>query len=98
MTVNIYLHTTYLVHLERLYKVVTLSAITFDDIPAEMPFLTGRSDHWMSPAPGIDDAALEEQGRVEKVGSNDIGDIGPSSFNGRDIPQRPSNASRVTEH
>ncbi len=77
-------------YLERLNKVVTSSAITFDDIPAEMPFLTGRPDHWVSPAPGIDDAALEEQGRMEEVGSNDIGGIGPSCLMAGTSPEDPA--------
>ncbi len=79
----------YLVHLERLNKVVTSSSVTFDDIPAEMPFLTGRPDHWTSPAPGVDDAAHEEQGRIEEVGPNDIGDIGPSSLMAGTSPEDP---------
>ncbi len=40
----------YLIHLPRLNKTVTSSAVTFDDIPTEEPFLTGRPDPWISPA------------------------------------------------
>ncbi|MCP4088495.1 MAG: transposase family protein [Gammaproteobacteria bacterium] len=56
----------YVVHLDRLGKVVTSSAVTFDDIPATVPFLSRRPDHWESPVPGVDDASHLE-GEIESV-------------------------------
>ncbi|MCP3668360.1 MAG: hypothetical protein GY696_38725, partial [Gammaproteobacteria bacterium] len=62
---------------------------------AEEPFLAGRPDHWISPTPGIDDAVHEEQGISEEVEPNvDHGGIGPSIYDGRDIPRPRMNSRR----
>ncbi len=84
----------YIVHLPRLNKNVTSSAVVFDDIPAEEPFLTRRPDHWVSPAPGIDDAAHEEQEAIEERRANDYGGVGPSIYDGRDTPRPRKSTQR----
>ncbi len=73
---------------------MTSSAVVFDDIPAEEPFLTRRPDHWVSPAPGIDDAAHEEQEAIEERRANDYGGVGPSIYDGRDIPRPRKSTQR----
>ncbi len=73
----------YIVHLIRLNKIVTSSAVTFDDIPATTPFLSQRPDHWESPAPGIDDAAhldVEEEPLFPDNSRHSV-------FDGRDMPR-----------
>ncbi len=89
----------YLVHLERLNKVVTLSAVVFNDIRTEIPFMAGRPEHWTSPGPGIDDAApiIEEETAIEERDGNLAQtQQSHSVFDGRDIP-RPQRISRATE-
>ncbi len=85
-----------MIHLLRLNKTVTLSAVIFNDIPAEEPFLAGRPDRWVSLAPEIDDAVYKERERTEEMELNDDGGIEPSSFDVRDIP-RPQKMPREGE-
>ncbi|MCP3662365.1 MAG: hypothetical protein GY696_07695, partial [Gammaproteobacteria bacterium] len=80
----------YVVHLPRLKRVVTSSAVAFDDIPTERSFMTGRPEHWTSPAPGIDDAAsdvAEELATETTHGCTSEDRIRHSAFDGRDIPR-----------
>eukprot|EP01084_Bolivina_argentea_P010286 19150_1 len=83
----------YVVHLPKLKKVVTSSAVVFDDIPTETPFMSGRPEYWMSPAPGIDDAdpVIAEETAVE-TSSDDAqrAQTRNSTFGGRDIPRPPA--------
>ncbi len=86
----------YVVYLQGLKRTVTSSAVTFDDIPREIPFLTGHPDHWTSPVPGVDDttSVIEEETAMEvSYTSADWVQERHSNFDGRDIP-RP----RVTVH
>ncbi len=85
----------YMVHLPRLDKVVTSSAVNFDDIPASVPFLSQRPDHWESPTPGVDDAShLEEGIQPEEDVRIPVQDH-HSIFDGRDI-QRPKSTDKMT--
>ncbi len=80
----------YVVELPRLKKVVTSSVVAFDDIPTEIPFMSGRPEYWMSPAPGIDDAALvTAEETAVKTSSDDLEQVRArnSTFDGRDIPR-----------
>ncbi len=89
----------YVVHLSRLKRVVTSSAVAFDDIPTERSFMTGRPEHWTSPAPGIDDAAsdvAEELATETTHGCTSEDRIRHSAFDGRDIP-RPQRSTEITE-
>ncbi len=83
----------YMVYLEQLKKVVTSSAVSFDDIPREISFLANRPDHWVSPAPGIDDAAqiIEEEEIAMQASNTSPSRIleSHSIFYGRDIPRPP---------
>ncbi len=83
----------YVVRLPRLKKVVTSSAVVFDDIPTETPFMSGRPEYWMSPAPGIDDAdpVIAEETAAE-TSSDDAqrAQTRNSTFDGRDIPRPPA--------
>ncbi len=87
----------YVVHLPRLNKIVTSSAVAFDDIPSEVPFLVDRPDHWISPAHGIDDAiSVAETEMVADVPNNEVqdGQSRNSAFDGRDIPRPRMNSRR----
>ncbi len=87
----------YVVHLPRLNKIVTSSAVAFDDIPSEVPFLVDRPDHWISPAQGIDDAiSVAETEMVADVPNNEVqdGQSRNSAFDGRDIPRPRMNSRR----
>ncbi len=83
----------YIVYLEQLKKVVTYSAVSFNDIPREISFLANRPDHWISPAPGIDDAAqiIEEEEIAMRSSNTSPSRIleSHSIFDGRDIPRPP---------
>ncbi len=76
-------------------KTVTSSAVVFDNIPVEEPFLTGRPDHWISPAPRIDDVGHEENETSEEIEPNDDTESGSSCFDGRDIPRTQRGRSFV---
>ncbi len=90
----------YIVYFQGLKKTVTSSAITFDDIPRETPFMTGRPDHWTSPGPGIDDAApvIEEEMAMEER-DVDLAQTQQSHsiFDGRDIPRPPVQVNRESQ-
>ncbi len=78
----------YLVYLPRLKKIVTSSAVVCDDIPAEIPFLSERPEHWTSPAPGFDDAAHLREEDAEPRETNGIENTRDSVFDGRDITRQ----------
>ncbi len=88
----------YLIYLPRMNKVITSSAVIFDDIPTEVPFLSDRPDHWISPAPGVDDAApVMAEELAAETACDGMPEDQPrrSAFDGRDIP-RPRRGPETT--
>ncbi len=88
----------YIVYLPRMNRVVTSSAVVFEEFPIETPFLTERPEHWTSPAPGVDDAApIVEEEIAPDTASENLPEEQPprnSTFDGRDIPRPPMEIHR----
>ncbi len=90
----------YLIYLPKMNKVVTSSAVVFNEIPTEIPFMSGRPEHWTSPAPGIDDAApVEAEELSAETTCDDMPEGQPkgSAFDGRDIP-RPQRGPKIMDN
>ncbi len=80
----------YDVFLPRINKVVTSSAVVFDEFPVEVPFQSDRPAHWTSPAFGVDDAApvVTEDNEFEtEIEDPPQGQPENSVFDGRDVPR-----------
>ncbi len=88
----------YIVFLPRIKKVVTSSAVVFDDFPIEVPFQSERPAHWTSPAPGVDDTTpvvTEDSEFASETKDSPEGHLTQgkeyhSVFDGRDIPRSPA--------
>ncbi len=82
----------YVVHLPRMNRVDTSSAVVFDEFTTETPFLTKQPEHSTLPAPGVNDAApvIEEEIALDTTEEGlQEGHRPPrnSAFDGRDIPR-----------
>ncbi len=81
----------YIVYLPKMNRIVTSSAVVFDEFPTETPFLTKRPEHWTSLTPGVDDAApvVAEAIALDTANENLPEDWPPrnSAFDGRDVPR-----------
>ncbi len=88
----------YIVFLPRIKKVVTSSAVVFDDFPIEVPFQSERPAHWTSPAPGVDDTTpvvTEDSEFASETKDSPEGHLTQgkeyhSVFDGRVIPRSPA--------